>query len=441
MKSSDYWKARMLAVEARGYKIGYEAYKESEQALKLAERELIRQIEKWIWRIADENGISYAEAKKLLTAGELEEFKWDVNEYIAKGKENAIDAAWLHELENASARAHISRLEAMKLQLREYIETAFNVEHTATESALTEIYESDYYHTAYEVQKGVNVGYEIGGINEKAISQAIKKPWAADGKDFSSRIWDNKTKMVGELEQELTRQIITGDSPDAAIDALTKHVKDGVANARQKAGTLIMTESAAIGNQAQRDSFKDLGVEEFEVVETLDTHTCEQCGDMDGRHFPMEQFEISVTAPPFHPNCRGCIAPYFDDEFQPQKRAARDPETGKTVQVDNMTYKEWKEKQEAEGFASKELFNEHYSKHATEFGGMTKEEYARRARKLRDAELADPVEEIRRGDGSFSRYNRDTNEFLVINKDGTIRTFFKPKDKEKYWEYEHERNT
>ena len=62
------------------------------------------------------------------------------------------------------------------------------------------------------------------------------------------------------------------------------------------------------------------------------------------RIIPMEQFEIGVTAPPFHPNCRGCTAPYFDDEFQPQNRAARDPETGKTVQVDNMTYGEWKNK-------------------------------------------------------------------------------------------------
>ncbi len=331
----------MLAVEARGYKIGYEAYKESEQAFKLAERELLRQIEKWIWRIADENEISYAEAKKLLTAGELEEFKWDVTEYIEKGKENAINAAWMHELENASARAHISRLEAMKLQLREYIEEAFNVENTATETALAKIYESEYYHTAYEVQKGIGVGYEIGGINEKAISQAVKKPWAADGKEFSSRIWDNKAKMVGALEQEITRQIITGDSPDAAIEALTEYVKSDVTNAKQKAGTLIMTESAVIGNKAQHDCYKELGVEEFEVVETLDTHTCERCGEMDGKHFPMDQFEIGVTAPPFHPNCRGCTAPYFDDEFQPKKRAARDSETGKTVQVDNMAYKEW----------------------------------------------------------------------------------------------------
>ncbi len=331
----------MLAVEARGYKIGYEAYKESALAFKLAERELLRQIEKWIWRIANENGISYAEAKKLLTVGELEEFRWDVSEYIEKGKENAADAAWLHELENASARAHISRLEAMKLQLREYFEEAFNVENTATETALAKIYESEYYHTAYEVQKGINVGYEIGGINEKAISRAVKKPWAADGKDFSSRIWDNKAKMVGELEQELTRQIITGDSPDAAIEALSEYVKGDVGNAKQKAGTLIMTESAAIGNQAQHDSYAALGVKEYEVIETLDTHTCAQCGEMDSKHFPMDQFMIGVTAPPFHPNCRGCTAPYFDDEFQPQQRAARDPETGKTVMVDNMTYKEW----------------------------------------------------------------------------------------------------
>lgn len=342
MKSSKYWKARMEAVEAAGYKIGYEAYKESEAALNLAEQELLKQIEKWINRIAEENGISYAKARQLLTKGELEEFKWDVNQYIEKGRDNAISGAWMHELENASARAHISRLEAMRLQLRQYIEEAYSVQLGSTRKALTSIYESEYYHTAYEIQKGVGVGWQIGGINTKAVDRVLARPWTADGHEFSARIWDNRAEMVGKLHQELTRQIITGDSPDKAITELSKYVKQEAGRARQKAGTLVMTEAAAIGNQAQHDCFKDLDVEQFEVVETLDSRTCETCGDMDGRHYPMTSFEIGVTAPPFHPNCRGCIAPYFDDEFQPKKRAARDEETGETVMVDNMTYEKWK---------------------------------------------------------------------------------------------------
>ena len=378
MKSSNYWQNRMRAVEAAGYKIGYEAYKQSEDALKQAEREILKQIEKWIHRIADVNGISYAEARKRLSKGELEEFKWDVNEYIRKGHENAISEEWMLELENASARAHISRLEAMKLQLREYIEEAYGAELEGTKKALTAIYESEYYHTAYEVQKGVGVGWEIGGINQNAIDKVLSKPWTVDGREFSDRIWDNRAEMVGKLHQELTRQIVTGDSPDKAIEELSKYVKEDVGRAKRKAGTLIMTESAAIGNQAQHDSFKALGVEEFEVVETLDSHTCETCGEMDGKHYPMEAFEISVTAPPFHPNCRGCTAPYFDDEFQSKERAARDPETDKTVQVENMTYKEWKEGQEkAEKIASGARITDPDSNDGKTFAEMYYEEIRR----------------------------------------------------------------
>lgn len=441
MKSSEYWQRRMHAVEKQGYSIGYNSYKETEKSLRKAERELQTQIEIWIHRIADNEGISYAEARKRLTNAELEEFRWDVNTYIERGRENAVNAAWMKQLENASARAHITRLEAFTTQIQAILEDHYSVYKSNTKKALTAIYESEYYHTAFEVQKGIGVVSSFNSIDKNAIEKAIKTPWSADGREFSARIWDDRARMIGTLRQQITRQITMGDSPDAAIKALTEEVKRDVKNARQHAGTLVMTETAAIGNRAQHDCFTELGVEEFEVVETLDTHTCELCGQMDGKHFPMSQFEIGSTAPPFHPNCRGCTAPYFDDEFQPQKRAARDLETDKTVQVDDMTYEEWKEKQEAEGFASKELFYDHYSKHVAEFGSITKEEYARKARKLRDAEVADPIEEIQRDDGSFSRYNRNTNEFLVINKDGTIRTLFKPKDKEKYWEYEHERNT
>ena len=65
---------------------------------------------------------------------------------------------------------------------------------------------------------------------------------------------------------------------------------------------------------------------------------------MDGKHFPMSEYAVGVTAPPFHPNCRGCTCPYFDDEFTVgEERVARNEE-GKTYNVPaNMTYEEWKQ--------------------------------------------------------------------------------------------------
>lgn len=63
---------------------------------------------------------------------------------------------------------------------------------------------------------------------------------------------------------------------------------------------------------------------------------------MDGKHFPMKDYEPGVTAPPFHPWCRSVTVPYFDDDFDVGERAARD-EDGETYYVPgNMTYKEWK---------------------------------------------------------------------------------------------------
>lgn len=198
MENSSYWKKRMRQIEAASHKTGEEAYKEAEAAFSDAQRELNKQIEKWLNRIADENGVSYEKARQMLRKGELDEFRWDVQQYIEKGRENANTGEWDHELENASARAHITRLDAMKLQLRNFVEEAYGVELAATGKALTKIYEESYYHTAYEVQKGVGVGWQVGGVNQKALDMAVRNPWAPDGKNFSDRIWENKTKMVGE---------------------------------------------------------------------------------------------------------------------------------------------------------------------------------------------------------------------------------------------------
>lgn len=111
----------------------------------------------------------------------------------------------------------------------------------------------------------------------------------------------------------------------------------------ESAGRLVMTEEAFFSSAAQKDCFDELDVEQFEIVATLDSHTSDICRGMDGKHFPMSEWKVGVTAPPFHVHCRSTTVPYFEDEFDAVgERAARDEETGKTYLVPgNMTYKEW----------------------------------------------------------------------------------------------------
>lgn len=339
MKSSEYWQKRFELLEQAAHQQGVQCYADIEKQYRQAQKTLEGQIAAWYQRFADNNGVTLADAKRMLTAKELAELKWDIQDYIRYGEENAINGTWVKQLENASARFHISRLEALKLQTQQSIEVMFGNQLDSIDSTMRDVYKSGYYRTAFEIQKGVGVGWDFSALDDKQISKVINKPWAVDGKNFSERIWGNRQKLINELNQTLTQNIILGKDPQKAIDELARKMNTSKVNA----GRLVMTEEAFFSSAAQKDCFAELDVEMYEIVATLDSHTSDICRGMDGKHFKMSEWKVGETAPPFHVHCRSTTVPYFDDEFDAVgERAARDEETGKTYFVPgNMTYKEW----------------------------------------------------------------------------------------------------
>ena len=341
MSNGEYWQKRFELLEHSQHDMGVQCYANIEKQYRQAQKTLEGQIAAWYQRFATNNGVTLSEAKRMLNAKELAELKWDVNQYIQYGEENAISDTWAKQLENASARFHISRLEALKLQTQQTIEVLFGNQLDSIDSTMRDVYKSGYYHTAYEIQKGVGVCWDFSALDDKQISKVINKPWAVDGKNFSERIWGNRQKLVNELNNTLTQNIILGKSPQKSIDEITKKMN----TSRAGAGRLIMTEQAFFSSAAQKDCFTELDVEQFEIVATLDSHTSDICRGMDGKHFPMSEWKVGVTAPPFHVNCRSTTVPFFDDDFGAvSERAARDEATGKTYYVPaNMTYKQWEQ--------------------------------------------------------------------------------------------------
>lgn len=338
MTNAEYWKQRFTQLEAAQNRKGATAYLEMEKQYKAAQNELEAQIARWYQRFADSNGISLAQAKQWLKGQDLAEFKWDVKEYIKYGKENAINGAWMQELENASSKFHISRLEALQIQTQNSLETMFAQQMGTMKKALSDVYASGYYHTAYAVQQGFGLGWDIAGLDKAQIEKVLSKPWAVDGYNFSTRIWNSKTKLIGEVHNELSKNLLTGADPQKAIDSLAKKMGTSKSNA----GRLVMTEQAYFSSAAQKDCFNDLDVEEYEIVATLDSHTSDICLSLDGKVFKMSDYKPGITAPPFHVYCRSTTAPHFKDNFDAGERAARGAD-GKTYYVpDDVTYSEWK---------------------------------------------------------------------------------------------------
>lgn len=341
MKNSEYWKLRFEQLEQAQNGQGAAAFAEIEKQYKEAQKQIEGQIARWYQRFADNNGITLAQARQYLKGAALKEFQWDVQDYIKYGQDNALMGGWMKELENASAKYHISKLEALKIQTQQSLEVMFSKQMGTVTGAMGDIFESGYYHTAYELQKGFNIGWDIAGLDQSQIEKVLSKPWAVDGKNFSERIWTNKEKLISELHGELTQNIMLGADPQKAIDSLAKKMN----TSKQNAGRLIMTEEAYFSSAAQRDCFNELDVEQYEIVATLDSHTSDICRSLDGKHFPMKDFQAGVTAPPFHVYCRSTTVPYFDEDFGDiGERAARDEETGKTYYIpDDMNYENWKQ--------------------------------------------------------------------------------------------------
>ncbi len=338
-----YWAQRLKNMEEALLDQSYSYVENLEAQFSRAQAEIEKQIAAWYQRFASNNEISLAEAKRLLNSDELAEFHWTVGEYIAYGKQNAIYGMWMKQLENASARVHISRLDALKLQIQQQAEALYANQLDSVDAAARQIYEGSYYHTAFEVQKGLGVGWTTHAINEETIKKVLSRPWTADNQTFRDRCWTNKQNLVNSVNTQLTQMIIRGEAPDRAIAAISKQFEVS----KSKAGRLVMTESAYFASAAQKDCYKELDVEQYQIVAALDRDTCDICGSLDGQVFKMSEYQEGLTAPPFHPWCRCCTAPYFADMEGLGERFARDAETGERYKVPrDMTYEQWKAKQD-----------------------------------------------------------------------------------------------
>lgn len=296
-----------------------------------------KEINNWFTRFAVNNQISLRESKKWLNTSELKELQWDIKEYIRHGEENGIDLIWKKELENASAKVHISRLNALMLQIQERLEELYGQQNNSLSEYIIDTYKDTYYNSAYALQSGFNVAFNISAIDESIITKLILNPWTADGMTFSDRIWRNKKELIYTLQTELTQAIIRGDGLENVINKIAKKFNAE----KNKAGRLVMTETAFFSSQARKQCFNDLWVKKYEIVATLDSHTSQICRGLDGKVFNMKDYSVGITAPPFHVWCRSTTAPYFNDEFEFGERAARNTD-GKTYYIpSNIKYNDW----------------------------------------------------------------------------------------------------
>lgn len=233
-------------------------------------------------------------------------------------------------------KGRITRLELLNAQMWGEVKKAAT-KHDAIETvAHKKVYDDTYYRTAYDVSKGIGgTPSSFSTLDTKTVNRVLNAKF--QGKNFSERIWGNTDILAKQLKEKLAVAIATGQS----LDKTSRDIRERFGVSKYYADRLIRTESNYFHNVATLDSYKAMGIEEFQFLATLDMRTSEVCQHADGKTFKVKDAIVGVNVPPLHPNCRSTIVPYLKN-YMPNTRIYRDPETGRNKYIYNVSYADWK---------------------------------------------------------------------------------------------------
>lgn len=330
-----YWDKRQEEIYLTGEQAVNEYFKKLEKAFNKAKREIHAIINDFFLRYSEENDLTYAQAQEHLKKEEM----GDLQEFIRLANENI--GKYNKQVNNMSIKARITRYQELEARLDAYLRQFYAIDYQAdAEKMMKEVYEESYYRTWFNMDQAKGYHIALSSVDPRNVEKLLEYPF--NGANFSSRIWKQKEYLQRQLMEELTVMMIQGKNPQSLVKDFAKKMNVKKFDAYR----LLHTESSFVIGQATHAAYKEDGVEKYKILATLDSKTCDICGDMDGQIFALEDAVVGKNMWPFHCFCRCTDTPYYDDmDTSDMTRVARDPETDEYIDVPaDMTYKEWKER-------------------------------------------------------------------------------------------------
>lgn len=495
MQSDKYWALRALQREQESYDGTTDSINRLHSIYYNAAERLAKMAEYIFDRFSRSSGgmIDPAKARKLLTEAESAE----VMEKLRREYAKTVSPEALTCL-NAPAYAYrISRVQAMRRAVDAEVQNLAEMETQIGAPHLAKTYDEAYYKTLYDRAKepeGIpssepttpDASASIKGptfdrLSDRTIQQALENRW--HGENYSERVWKN-THVVAKAAG---RVIDAGVAAGTSVANMSTEIKNLFGVAYYAAERLVRTETSRMHNDATLRGYKTMGVEQYTWLGTLDARTCKLCGALDGKHFKLSEAITGKTLPPRHPNCRCTTIAYYSGEASGSTRTARNPETGRNYKVPaGMTYEQWHtdiEKQHSAGCSEyeqikksgirrapdidtfqKQRYNnspeyqklmqrlanvqgkgewkavefnpqtsgDHFERHGADVGAKDVTEY--QTATLKFVNDTPGKETVIASDGVRRFYLPATNEFASAYPDGTISSYYKPRQGAKYWE-------
>lgn len=155
-------------------------------------------------------------------------------------------------------------------------------------------------------------GTTMSGYNKELFERTINAKWV-NSENFSDRIWSNRQKLSGYINEDLRTAFARGDNTQTIL----KKMRERFPNVeRSNMERLIRTEGTYVFNEAQAQTWENSGVDKYTYSAVMDRHTSKICQALDGETFKWADREPGINFPPMHPNCRSSyILPEIDEDW------------------------------------------------------------------------------------------------------------------------------
>ena len=160
--------------------------------------QLENEINAMFQKYATDNGLTDAEASKMLTSEEYSKWKKSIDEYISESEN---DSKTTLELNTLSVKSRISRKEQMLSSIYKSMITLSGDTETKLTYLLGDMFKTNYYRGCYDVQSVLGIGFNVSKVDEGMLKRILEHPWS--GKNYSEALWENTISSLNLQKESL----------------------------------------------------------------------------------------------------------------------------------------------------------------------------------------------------------------------------------------------
>ena len=303
--SEEYWREREARQRAENIRNEAKTAEKINRIFATVQDDIQQEIDSFYHRYAKDEGIDLIEARRRVSQLDIKKYERLAQQYVKAAHEGAADAAFSEEaneqmrLYNTTMR--INRLEMLKARcgiraMNGYSEAEKLINDELEERAYSE----------YERLSGI-LGNTVQ-FNENLVRSIVNTSY--QNATWSDRLWNNQSLLSEQIGAQLAQGILTGKGSRVLAANIQKLTGQSAYNCLR----LMRTELRRVQTAAAEQSMRDNGVRQYKFMVENAINPCDECLNLDGHVYDLDELAPGKTAPPIHPNCHCATAPYVDEE-------------------------------------------------------------------------------------------------------------------------------